>query len=245
MNSLSRYYLAPEEWQTDLLMIKGDEAHHAVRVLRAKIGDKVQVFDGVGKVAVVEIIKLSKSEVVTTIIDQKQSSMPVVELELCQAVPKGGNMEWIVQKAVELGISRIQPFITQNTIVRPEHLEKKRIKWQRTALEACKQCGQNFLPYVAPPVSLNQWLKSREAVDLEVVAALDPRAVSLKVCMKGIVEKTKKVRVLIGPEGDFSDQEYQGLHESGMQLASIGEVVMKVETAAFYCISILQHELNT
>ena len=152
-------------------------------------------------------------------------------------------MELIVQKSVELGVSSIQPLISAHTVARPDSLRKKQLKWQRIALEACKQCGQNFLPKIKEPVLFSDWLKSDPKFETAVVAALDDRAVHLKTILADS-PVTGSVALLIGPEGDLSSEEYQSAYDLGFKPVSFGRIVMRVETATMYGLSILQHEIG-
>lgn len=246
MNSNSRYYLPSANWDLKQLVISGDEAHHAVRVLREKVGNIIEIFDGRGQAAEVKIISISKSEVQVEVLNLLSLDKPKCQIELCQSIPKGSNMEWIIQKSVELGVSSIQPLLTQNTISRAEQLEKKKLKWQRTAIEACKQCGQNFVPEVKEPLYFKEWISSGVDLraNLQIVAALDSRALPIKEIVKKSEGEHHTASLLIGPEGDFSDEEYNALYDAGFSFASIGEIVLKVETASIFCISVLQYELN-
>lgn len=246
MNSNSRYYLPSADWKAKQLVLSGDEAHHAVRVLREKAGNIIEVFDGKGQAAEAKVISISKSEVQLEVLNLLSFDKPKCQIELCQSIPKGSNMEWIIQKSVELGVSSIQPLLTQNTISRAEQLEKKKLKWQRTAIEACKQCGQNVVPEVKEPLLFKEWMSSNIELkgDLKIVAALDNRALPIKEILSQSGVKQHTASLLIGPEGDFSDDEYNALHDAEFSFASIGEIVLKVETAAIFCISILQYELN-
>lgn len=241
MNSISRYYLHASAWNTETLILTGGEAHHCSRVLRSKLGDRVEVFDGCGKAVVGVIRELSKDNVVIVRTGEDKVSTKSSDIHLCQAIPKGGNMELIVQKAVELGVTSIQPLITENTVARPEQLKKKQEKWQRIALEACKQCGQNFLPEVREVCSFTDFMKLRDLEELNVVAALHPESVRFS---EVFPTDKKSVSLLVGPEGDFSDQEYEQVIEGGYQPISIGEIVLRVETATLYCLSVLKHEVE-
>ncbi|MFC4991204.1 RsmE family RNA methyltransferase [Rubritalea tangerina] len=240
MNSINRYYLAPEQWGSCELVLTGDEAHHCVRVLRQKVGDWIMVFDGVGRSVQCQIVSAEKSRVILEQDGEVVTQPRGGEIHLAQAIPKAGNMELIVQKAVELGVASIQPLQTENTVAKADG--KKVQKWQRVALEACKQCGQNWLPVVREPASLMEWLGKRERIEHELVAALDPRSVSMQDMFGGQCE-WEIVRLLIGPEGDFSQSEYDAIMAAGMQPVSLGEIVLRVETATLYCISVLRYHM--
>ena len=153
-------------------------------------------------------------------------------------------MELIVQKAVELGVTSIQPLITENTIARAEQLAKKQQKWQRVALEACKQCGQNFLPTVYPAIKFSEFVqqsKQSSQPDMKLIAALHPSSVAFSELFP---VAASSVSLLVGPEGDFSDSEYDDALGLGYQAVSLGDIVLRVETATLYCLSVLRHELG-
>ncbi len=240
---MNRYFIPEDSWGEGVLVLAGDEAKHCARVMRARVGDEIEMFDGAGHSAVGVIDSLSRSEVRCRVLNQSTQPPIPHPITLCQAIPKGGNMELIVQKAVELGVSVIQPLITAHTVARPESLVKKQAKWQRIALEACKQCGQNHLPEVCQAQPLNAWFLEKESYGLELIAALDEKAVPLKSQLASTpIEGC--VAFLVGPEGDFSADEYVAAYEAGFQPISFGDIIMRVETATIYGISILQHEIS-
>jgi 16S rRNA (uracil1498-N3)-methyltransferase len=240
MNSISRYFLPTAQWKDAQLTLTGDEAHHCTRVLRSKLGETVEVFDGEGRSAQGEIISLGKDQVKISLSSEPLLSKRPPEIHLIQAIPKGGNMELIVQKAVELGITSIQPLITEHTIVRSEQMEKKTAKWQRIALEACKQCGQNYLPSIHPAQKFNLWIETAQKSELNLVAALLPKSLPMAEVFS---ENLKSASFLIGPEGDFSDAEYSQIIAADYQPVTLGEIVLRVETATLYCLSVIKHEL--
>ena len=131
------------------------ESHHAVGVLRLDAGEKVVIFDGQGNEATAEIVGAKSNRVELRKISQSKSAPLRCRIVLGQAIPKGKNMELIVEKATELGAAGIAPLLSERTVVRCDEEEAgaKKQKWQRVALEAAKQCGQNWLPAVQTPVS--------------------------------------------------------------------------------------------
>ena len=236
MNSINRYYLPADQWPT--LLLTGDEAHHCVRVLRQKVGDLIVVFDGRGKSLQCQIVSADKNQVSLKQDGEIEVQPRGLSLHLCQAIPKAGNMELIVQKAVELGVASVQPLMTENTVAKAD--DKKLQKWQRIALEACKQCGQNWLPEVKPVLHFNDWVGDREVSDIEIVAALDPRSEEVKSVLARLGQ-VASASLLVGPEGDFSQSEYDAVIGSGYQPISLGEIVLRVETATLYCLSVLRY----
>ena len=240
---MSRYYLPAKYWQSEDLELKGDEAHHCTRVLRSKVGDQIEIFDGKGISAHAEILSLSKDQVIVNLTSEPDQVLKSSEIHLIQSIPKGGNMELIVQKAVELGISSIQPLITKNTIARPEQMQKKISKWQRIAIEACKQCGQNHLPTIHPVAKFSDWIKTNDSSDLKLVAALLPESQSMHHIFQ-LETNRASASFLIGPEGDFSDEEYTQILSANYKPVSLGNIILRVETATLYCLSVIKHELE-
>lgn len=244
---MNRYFLPPSEWKNegggDVLFLTGDEAKHCTRVMRAKVGEAVELFDGAGRSAVCEIESVARSEVRCRVVTEKQSQPNPHPITLYQAIPKGGNMELIVQKSVELGVATIQPLITAHTVARPDAVSKKQAKWQRIALEACKQCGQNYLPEVKEPQLFSEIITEVAEFGTAIVAALDERAVHVKTLFE-TSSCSGAFSLLVGPEGDFSPEEYQKAYDVGFSPVSFGEIVLRVETATLYGLSVLQHEIS-
>jgi len=200
------------------------------------------VFDGCGRRAEAEVLEASRDHVRLKLSDATNPPPPMPAITLVQAIPKGKNMDLIVQKAVELGIAKIQPIVTANTVVQPG--DKKSEKWRRTALEACKQCGQDTLPSIANPTSFDQWLnQTPESNGLKLIASLAPGAKSLRETLKAQAN-IKNVTLLVGPEGDFTDEETQSALDAEFLPISLGDIVLRVETATLYCLSALRYEYS-
>jgi 16S rRNA (uracil1498-N3)-methyltransferase len=162
------------------------------------------------------------------------------------AIPKGKTMELIVQKAVELGVSAIQPLVTEHTVVRVEGKDavRKGGKWQRVALEACKQCGQNLLPLVHAPAGFGSWLSERGGERRGIMASLAEGARPFREVIAELPDGVDELDVLIGPEGDFSAGETTAAVESGFQPVTLGVITLRVETAVLFCLSVLGYELK-
>ena len=149
-------------------------------------------------------------------------------------------MDLIVQKSVELGIAAIQPLTTKNTVVQPG--EGKSEKWRRTAMEACKQCGQDTLPQIADPLPFDVWLSGHQASSsLRLIASLATGAQPLRHVLRAH-PGTTDVALLVGPEGDFTPEETSAATVAGFVPVSLGEIILRVETASLYCLSVLRYE---
>ena len=238
---MARFYLPPGSWQENPALT-GDEARHASQVLRLKTGDEVTVFDGIGRRACAEIRSISRDRVVLELGEFLQSPPPLPAITLAQAIPKGKNMDLIVQKSAELGIAAIQPLVTRFTVVQPG--EGKSEKWRRNALEACKQCGQDTLPEIAEPIAFDRWIQKQAGTPgLKIIASLTSGAVSLRKILKDH-PSTTRATLLVGPEGDFSPAETAAALVAGFIPISLGSIILRVETATFFGLSVLRYEFG-
>ena len=245
---MPRFFLPPAAWQADPTgggpALTGDEARHASQVLRLQAGAAITVFDGAGHHAAAEVLHVARDRVALKLGPQLPVTPTQPTITLAQAIPKGKNMDLIVQKAVELGIASIQALITRHTIAHPG--EGKADKWRRTALEACKQCGQNVLPDIPEPLPFDRWLAAQASVPvagLKLIASLAPGARPLREVLREH-PGTTAATLLIGPEGDFSAQETAAAIESGFLPVSLGDIVLRVETATIFCLSALRYEFG-
>lgn len=235
---MSRFYLPPEEWG-DAAALAGDEAKHLGQVLRVKAGEMVTVFDGEGRRAEAEVLAVTKRRVDLRVGEVILSPVPRPGITLAQAVPKGKNMEWIIQKAVELGVARVQPLVTRHTIVSPG--DQKGDKWRRVALEAAKQCGQDRVPVIGECAGFRDWLGGLEGGGVRVIASLREGSGNFREVLRGR-ECVEEVTILVGPEGDFSKEEYGGAVAAGFSPVTLGELVLRVETAALVCVAGVRYE---
>jgi 16S rRNA (uracil1498-N3)-methyltransferase len=246
---MHRFYIAPENWNPNALALHDAEAHHARDVLRLKRGNRAVVFNGRGREITAEIVDLSKSEVRLRKLHESETPPLRCRITLGQAIPKGKNMDLIVQKAVEIGAAEIAPLISERTIVDLDKKEadQKREKWQQVAIEAAKQCGQNWLPTVHAPQKLKDFFSHAGNVDLRLIGSLQPDAIHLKKLLGDYAEqhrdRPKSVLMMVGPEGDFTPAELALAKSSGCLPITLGPIILRVETAAIYCLSVLSYEL--
>jgi 16S rRNA (uracil1498-N3)-methyltransferase len=244
---MPRFYIAPHAWNPDRLALDAGEAHHAADVLRMKAGDRATVFNGEGAEAEVELAKVGKHQVELRRVALQSTPALSCRITLGQAVPKGKNMELIIEKATELGAAAIAPLLSERTVIRgseDEHVRKQH-KWQRVAVEACKQCGQNWLPKVHVPRSPKAFFEAGERYDLMLIASLQADAQPLKKVLAEFgAKRPASVLILIGPEGDFTPAELALAKSHGCRPITLGPIILRTETAALYCLSVLNHELQ-
>ncbi|MFI3244550.1 MAG: RsmE family RNA methyltransferase [Akkermansia sp.] len=247
---MHRCYHPDADWRELTQVIEGDEAKHALKVMRMRVGDECEIFDGKGQSALCHISAVQGSSWMSTEIDEMQSSeawdaLPSITLAL--AIPKGSNMDLIVQKAVELGVGRIIPLMSERTIVRLSDKEgaSKRKKWERTVLEACKQSGVSLLPEVEEAQSLASFLQRGDLPEHKLCCAIVPHARAMRELMEEArVRGGRSMLILIGPEGDFSPKEYEAIEAAGYGAMSLGPIILRVETAVFMAVSAARYALG-
>lgn len=238
---MARFFLSPDAWDGQPVL-GGDEAKHAAQVLRVRAGDRIVVFDGRGRSARAEVLEVGKTAIRLALGESVSRPVVAPEILLAQAVPKGKTMDWVVQKAVELGVTAIQPLITRHTVVQvgEDDASRKSAKWQRVALEACKQCGQDHLPEVLPARDFSDWLPTADG-EVKIIGSLFPGARPLRDILRAAVVPSRVI-LLVGPEGDFSPEEVDAAVAAGFQPATFGSIVLRAETAAIFGISAIRYE---
>ena len=248
---MHRFYLPPEECKTAPLTLAGREAHHALRVLRVRRGDRVTVLDGAGKEFLCAVESFDRDKVHLAIVEQKTSPPLPCQITLLQALPKGKLIESIIQKATELGAARVVPLLTERVItdLDEKHAERKAEKWQQVAIEAIKQCGMTWLPRVETPMTPAEFLARKESFELPLLASLQPGAQHPRNYFRKFESQHRRrprsACVWVGPEGDFSADEAAMITAAGALPITLGPLVLRVETAATYCLSFLDYEIQS
>lgn len=242
---MHRFHLSPPDWNNATPALSPSESHHALDVLRLNTGDRIVIFDGQGGEATAQIASIEGKTAQISILQRSKTQPLPCAITLAQAVPKGKNMDFIIQKAVELGAARIAPLLSDRTIVQLDagDAAKKQEKWRETALEACKQCGQNRIPEISLPESPKAFFDRNERYDLMLIASLQPDARKLKEVLAELPSPPRSACVLVGPEGDFTPAELALAKSQGCQPVTLGPIILRTETAALYCLSVLAHEL--
>jgi 16S rRNA (uracil1498-N3)-methyltransferase len=246
---MHRFYIATENWNVDALALRESEVHHARDVLRLDPGERVVVFNGRGHEITAEITKVTREEIQLRKLHEARMAPLRCEITLAQAIPKGKNMDMIVQKAVELGAAEIAPIISDRTIVHLQDKDavEKQAKWQQVAIEAAKQCGQNWLPTVQVPRKLSAFFDGVASLQLRLIGSLQSDAMHLKTVLADYErehrDRPASVLMCIGPEGDFTPAELNLARSHGCRPITLGPIILRVETAAIYCLSVLSYEL--
>ncbi len=217
------------------IKLSEDAAHHLLRVLRQKSGLKFHLFDGCAHQ--VQATLLIEGKEAYAQIGPKIPPLPEspLDIELGQAVGKGDRMEYALQKAVELGVSSITPLITDFCAVKlqDDRKERKVLSWQKTVSAACEQCGRSTVPKVAPITAFETWCQS--APDAQTII-LDPKS-SQK--LSDLEQLKAKVRLLIGPEGGFSQGELELARNLEFTAVTLGPRILRTETASAAALAVL------
>ncbi len=216
-----------------------DAAHHASRVLRLRVGDELQMFDGEGHECHGVIADLSGKRVLVSDIKAvdtfRESPLHTV---LAQALCSSEKMDWIIQKATELGVTEIQPLDTERSVARlsAERAEKRMAHWQQVAISACEQCGRNTLPVIHPPIDIMASLRKLREQTSSKFILLPEGATALSAQARPV----GPVVLMIGAEGGFSPAESETALLCGFTPIRMGARVMRTETAAIAGLAALQ-----
>jgi len=249
---MHRFYLPPSETcRASAITLAGREAHHAIHVLRIRSGEVVTVLDGEGHVLVCEVTSLQRDHLNLKVLEQRYGSPLPCHITLAQAIPKGKLFEAIIQKATELGVFRIVPLLTERVVGKlgPEETSHKLEKWRQVAIEAIKQCGSSWLPKIEAPMTIQKFLPLQSEIDLALVGSLEQHSQHPRLFFDQFTQakgkKPTRVSVAIGPEGDFTSAELSALASAGAQPITLGPLVLRTETAALYCLSFINYELQS
>ncbi len=238
-----RCFLPADRWADAVADLDEPESKHLVSVMRQKEGAQIEILDGDGRTGTAEVMVPHKKRTSIRILSQTLLEPFVPHRILVQSLVREQKMDWLIQKAVELGVHEIWPIQTEQTVVRirPEDAKKKAARWQAIALSACKQSGNPWMPKITPVRSFSAVLQSAPA-GAACFGALQENSIPLPAFFGRLrKENCSQVMMWIGPEGDFSMTEVEALLAAGVQPVTFGPVVFRVETAALFICSALQY----
>jgi len=238
---ISRLYLEGDYQANQALPLPKEQAHYALTVLRLKNNYAIEAFNGKGLLATGKLIVTSRrsADFLIESISRPQTESPL-NLTLVQGISKGDRMDYSIQKSVELGVTNIQPILTERCDVKlpPEKFEKRQQQWQAIAINACEQSGRTVVPRILPIQTYAEWLAQKFPPPLFGLV-LDPYA---KQALK-TAEYPKfspPIHLLIGPEGGLTDTEVQHATQAGLTPITLGPRILRTETAGPAVIAILQ-----
>ena len=221
------------------LVLTGEQARYLGRVLRSRMGDPVLVFNGEHGEWSATIEDITKSTVTLRIIERNETrTESPLKIHLVQGISRGDRMDFVVQKATELGVKRITPVLTHHGVVKldSKRADKRQQHWQHIAESACEQSGRTRPPLIDAAISLNAWFGAKDSSD-STQLILQPGAPA---SLSAQPAPATKLCLLIGPEGGFSEREYEDAEIAGFTAVSLGPRVLRTETAALAALSVAQ-----
>ena len=236
--SRRRLFVPPERLHTTPITVTGEEHHHLARVLRARPGDAITLFDGAGAEVDARVVRVGRAETeLSPALDSPArpgAARAETPLVLLTAVPRGGRMDFLVQKCCELGVSRIVPVIAARSVARPE--PGRRARWEKIAREAARQCGRADVPVVAAPADLAAALAAPELPARRLMLSPDEAARSLR----ALLPDRAATALLVGPEGGLAPTETDAARLAGFVPAGLGPRILRVETAAIVAVALAE-----
>lgn len=235
---MQRFYISEPPVTDMLYSLPAQAAHHAVRVLRMVPGDDLVMFDGSGREWAATVARIDRREVTVKVNGvgaiSRESPLSIV---LAQGISSGERMDYTLQKAVELGVTRIQPIACGRSVVKlaGERAGKRREHWQNLVTAACEQCGRNIVPEVAPILDLPSWLKLPSHPRSGIIFA--PAATET---LHSLTKPQTEIAILAGPEGGFAADEYRQAADAGFVAVRLGPRILRTETAALAALSAMQ-----
>lgn len=235
---MRRFYASVEQFQTEAIKLNLEETRHLRDVLRLKESDKVQVFDGAGREFLCEIKSIRKKETMLEIVEEIAPPAPESGLNLILAVAllKGEKFDLVVQKAVELGVTKLVPLNTKRTGVKLKDAEKRIERWRKIALEACKQSGRAKLMEIENLTDFNKFIETADGAKI-LFAERGGESFSA-------IEKSETLTAIVGAEGGWEDSELEAARRNNFQIVTFGGRILRAETAAMTIAAILQNQFG-
>ena len=240
---MPRFYVPQLRIEKGMLRVEGEEVRHIRRVLRLKPGDEITVFDGAAREYEGKIVEEGPSSVVILIQNMLPSKAESsLEIILAQGLLKGEKMDYVIQKATELGVKEIVPFVSSRSI--PQLDKQRKIKrhqrWEKIAVEASKQCGRGVIPKIEALQDYCEIIQ-RVSPDLLRLILWEREGARLREVLTNFKEKTK-VFFMVGPEGGFNQEEVENAKQAGFLPVYLGERILRSETVSLSLLSIFQYE---
>ena len=245
---MHHFFVTPGQVREDKIYIEGSDVNHIKNVLRMKIGEELQVSDGNNKQYLCEILVMDAEQVCVSVKEEleRDTELPS-KIYLFQGLPKGDKMEFIVQKAVELGVYEVIPVATKRAVVKLDEKKaaKKTERWNGIAESGAKQSGRNVIPKVTQVMSYKEAMQYAKELDVVLIPyELAEGMEETRRIVEGI-ESGQSVGVFIGPEGGFEAEEVAYALEQGAMAVTLGKRILRTETAGLTTLSILMYHLES
>ncbi len=233
-----RCYVPAAAWTEQSVVLSPEPSQHLARVLRMQPGDVVELFNGAGEAAVAEITKTTKRAVTVRVGSRRCDPRPQPHITLMQSLIRPQRMDYVLQKATELGVTVVQPVMTERCVARTRERPER---WMKTVISAAEQCGANWLPDIRSARDYTEVAGLMSDYDRVLVCALTADAWPLKEVLRAPAQ-VERVAAWIGPEGDFTSDEMRVLVDAGAVPVSLGTLTLRAETAALFVLSALRYE---
>ena len=239
---MPRFFVTKEMIPDGFATISGNDAYHIGRSLRMAVGDEIYVSDGEGKEYLAKLTKIRDDECIAEILSESASSEPEMSITLYMAYPKGDKLETVIQKAVELGATRIVPFESSRCIKRPkaDKVAKQGERLSKIAEEAAKQCGRSIVPEVSLPLSFSAMLMDASSAELKLICYEKESDLSIKSLLSET--RPKSIAIIIGCEGGFSPEEVEEAINVGCHSVTLGKRILRCETAPSAVLSMILYQ---
>ena len=253
---MPKFFVKQEQINGDIIIIQGQDVNHIKKVLRAKIGDELQICNSQnGENFLCDIKEIENEKILCKIkqeIEEKVESN--IEVTIFQGLPKADKMEYIIQKSVELGVYDITPVEMKRCVVKLNEKDKnkKELRWQKISEVAAKQCGRDIIPQINKIINIKNICELIKKYDIVLVAYENEKQNTLKEQLNLIKEKMEKLKsdelikigIVIGPEGGLEEQDIEKLKENGAKIITLGKRILRTETVALNVLSIIMYELE-
>ena len=253
---MPKFFVKQEQINGDIIIIQGQDVNHIKKVLRAKIGDELQICNSQnGENFLCDIKEIENEKILCKIkqkIEEKVESN--IEVTVFQGLPKADKMEYIIQKSVELGVYDITPVEMKRCVVKLNEKDKnkKELRWQKISEVAAKQCGRDIIPQINKIINIKNICELIKKYDIVLVAYENEKEKTLKEQLTLIKEKMQKMEkdelikigIVIGPEGGLEEQDVEILKENGAKIITLGKRILRTETVALNVLSVIMYELE-
>lgn len=242
-----RFFVTPQQTGGESIIITGSDVNHIKNVLRMKKGEHILISDGVEREYECEIVQLQDDSVEAKILDVFGSAAELpAKITLFQGLPKSDKMEWIIQKAVELGVYEIVPVATKRAIVKldSKKAKKKIERWNTIALSAAKQAKRGRIPEVKSVMTLKEAYNYAKDFDGCIIPYEDARGMEHSRKVMSSLKEKRRIGIFIGPEGGFEEVEVEEAKMLGIEPVSLGRRILRTETAGMAVLSILMFQME-
>ncbi|EOD00804.1 16S rRNA (uracil(1498)-N(3))-methyltransferase [Caldisalinibacter kiritimatiensis] len=243
---MHRFFVDKENIKENKVFIVGEDVKHITKVLRLGVDDTVVLCDKEKNDFTAKISRIEKDYIECEVLKKtKSNSEPPVEIVLYQGLPKSAKMDLIIQKCVELGVTKIVPVLTTRTVVKIKNTNKEQKKisrWQKISEQAAKQSRRGIIPEIGNVMTFEEMISNIKNDEFSLVPYEDENRIGLKDILKKY--NGKRVNIVIGPEGGFDESEVNKLKKIGAHIVSLGPRILRTETAGFTTIAVIMYELG-